>query len=207
MAGGDHPARAAAAPRHVVVSDNDDGVRVIVGASSQDYPGWIRTQQDDLDLTRRERWEARFAPGGISHLLAEHVWEHLDPDEAEIAAAIVFDYLATGGFFRLAVPDGLFPGEEYQRIVQVGGPGPADHPAASHKVVYDYRTLPSVFERAGFKVRLLEWWDEDGRFHAEPWDEREGFIYRSARFDHRNADGRLGFTSLIIDAIKPERHS
>ncbi|HEV2073500.1 MAG TPA: hypothetical protein VGR29_07640 [Thermomicrobiales bacterium] len=35
------------------------------------------------------------------------------------------------------------------------------------------------------------------------WDEREGFVYRSARFDHRNRDGRYGFTSLIIDAVKP----
>jgi len=30
----------------------DEGIRIIVGASSQDYPSWIRTQQADLDLTR-----------------------------------------------------------------------------------------------------------------------------------------------------------
>lgn len=101
------------------------------------------------------------------------------------------------------MPDGLFPDEEYQRTVQVGGPGPADHPAASYKLVYDYRTLPPLFAAAGFAVRLLEWWDEEGEFPAEAWDEREGFIYRSARFDHRNRDGQYGFTSLIIDAIKP----
>lgn len=179
-------------------------IRVIIGASSQEYPGWMRTQQDELDLVRREDWASRFAPGSVRRLLTEHVWEHLDPDEAAVAAAIAFDYLVPGGFFRLAVPDSLLPDEEYQRGVQVGGPGPADHPAASHKVVYDYRTLPPVFARAGFAVRLLEWWDEDGVFHVEPWDEREGFIYRSARFDHRNADGEFGFTSLIIDAVKPE---
>ncbi len=186
-------------------SDTQQDVRVIIGASSQDYPGWLRTQQDELDLTREEDWDARFAPGSIGRLLMEHVWEHLDPDEALIAAGIAFQYLAPGGYVRVAVPDGLFPDEDYQRTVQVGGPGPVDHPAASHKVVYEYRTLPAVFEQVGFEVRLLEWWDEDGIFHAESWDERDGFIYRSARFDHRNVDGRLGFTSLIIDAIKPER--
>lgn len=111
--------------------------------------------------------------------------------------------LTTGGFFRCAVPDELFPDAKYQRTVQVGGPGPADHPAASHKVVYDYRTLPEVFVVVGFEVRLQEWWDEEGDFHAETWDEREGFIYRSARFDHRNCGDRYGFTSLIVDAIKP----
>lgn len=161
-------------------------IRVIIGASSQDYPGWIRTQEDELDLTSRMDWEERFALGSIRRLLAEHVWEHLDPGEATIAAGICFDFLCPGGFFRLAVPDGLFPNKEYQRTVQIGGPGPVDHPAATHKVVYDYRTLPPLFEEAGLTVQLLEWWDEDGMFHAELWDEREGFIYRSARFDHRN---------------------
>jgi len=180
-----------------------DPIRLIVGASSQDYPGWIRTQEDDLNLVRRPDWEARFSPGSLDRVLAEHVWEHLDAADAAVAAGIVFDFLRPGGVFRLAVPDGLFPDDEYQRLVQVGGPGPADHPAASHKVVYDYRTLPPVFARAGFAVRLLEWWDEAGVFHAGTWDERDGFIYRSARFDHRNRDGQLGFTSLIVDAMKP----
>lgn len=184
-----------------------NAVRVIVGSSSQDYAGWIRTQENELSLVRRADWAARFAPESIDRLLAEHVWEHLDPEEAEVAARIVFDYLRPGGVFRLAVPDGCFPDKDYQRLVQVGGPGPVDHPAASHKVVYDYRTLPPVFERAGFEVRLLEWWDEDGVFHHEPWDERDGFIYRSARFDHRNRDGVYGFTSLILDVIKRESSS
>ncbi len=133
----------------------------------------------------------------------EHVWEHLTLDEASVAAQVCFEFLVPGGFLRCAVPDGLFPNENYQRIVQAGGPGPVDHPAASHKVVYSYRTLAPVFKHAGFRVRLLEWWDNDGRFHAEPWDEREGFVYRSLRFDHRNREGNLGFTSLLLDAVKP----
>lgn len=182
-----------------------DEIRIVIGASSQDYPGWIRTQRSELDLTDRRGWEARFAPGSISRLLAEHVWEHLTPHEAAIAAGIAHDFLRPGGLFRIAVPDGLFPNKEYQRTVQVGGPGPADHPAATHQVVYDYRTLPVALAGAGFGVRLLEWWDEDACFHAEPWDEDDGFVYRSARFDHRNRHGVLGFTSLIVDAVKPSR--
>ncbi len=132
------------------------------------------------------------------------MWEHLTPGEARAAARNCYDFLAPGGFVRCAVPDGLLPDPEYQNIVKVGGPGPPDHPAASHKVVYDYRTLPPVFESAGFKVRLLEWWDEEGRFHTQPWDERLGLIYRSARFDHRNEDGQMRSTSVIVDAVKPQ---
>lgn len=178
-------------------------LRVIIGASSQAYAGWIQTQEDELDITKRPDWVAWFRRGSISRLLAEHVWEHLSAEEAANAARICFDFLVPGGFFRCAVPDGLFPDPGYQRVVQVGGPGPADHPASSHKVVYDYRTLPIAFERAGFSVRLLEWWDEQGTFHAEPWDAREGFIHRSLRFDHRNRGVTPGFTSLIVDATKP----
>lgn len=111
-------------------------IRVIVGASAQAYPGWIQTQQADLDLIRRDDWERRFEPGGISRILIEHVWEHLTPDEAVLAARNCFEFLEPGGFVRCAVPDGLFPDADYQRTVQVGGPGPPDHPAGSHRVVY-----------------------------------------------------------------------
>lgn len=177
--------------------------RVIIGASSQDYPGWLRTQQSGLDLVRDDDWERQFAPCSLSAVLIEHVWEHLAPDQARKAAGILYRFLAPGGYVRCAVPDGWFPNADYQHTVQVGGPGPADHPAASHKVVYTLALLTDVFAAAGFAVRPLEWWDEAGTFHERPWDPSDGFIYRSRRFDHRNSDGHPGFTSLIIDAVQP----
>lgn len=177
--------------------------RIIVGASSQDYLGWVQTQEDELDITCRDDWMTLFQRGSLTHILAEHVWEHLTLAGARIAASNCFAMLAPGGRVRCAVPDGNFPDAAYQRIVQVGGPGPADHPAASHKVVYTLNALSDVFASAGFKVVPLEWCDDDGRFHATDWDERDGFIYRSARFDHRNRDGAIRFASLIVDAVKP----
>lgn len=87
--------------------------------------------------------------------------------------------------------------------MQVGGPGPKDHPAASHKIVHTYRTLKPMFEAAGFQVQLLEYCDENGQFHYNEWDEKQGFIYRSVRFDHRNQNGQLECVSLIVDAKKP----
>ncbi len=184
------------------MTTGSEPVRVVVGASSQDYPGWVRTQQNDLDLVRRNDWERLFRPGSIQAILAEHVWEHLDEAEALLAAANCFAFLMEGGFVRCAVP-GLFPDATYQRTVRIGGPGPKDHPAASHQSLFTWRTLPSVFVSAGFQVRLLEWWDDDGQFQRRDWDANDGFIYRSVRFDDRNRCGRLGFTSLILDATKP----
>lgn len=123
-------------------------------------------------------------------------------EEGIQAARICYNYLKPGGYIRCAVPDGLFPDEEYQKTVQIGGPGPNDHPAASHKIVHTYHSIVSMFSEAGFDVQLLEYCDEQGKFHYNEWDEKQGFIYRSRRFDHRNTDDHLGFVSLIVDAVK-----
>ncbi|GIP41232.1 hypothetical protein J31TS4_45120 [Paenibacillus sp. J31TS4] len=181
---------------------HSEPLRIIIGASSQTYPGWTPTQEEELNLLRPDDWKRRFGSRRLRAVLAEHVWEHLTYEEGVAAARLCAEYLEPGGYIRCAVPDGYFPDEAYQRIVQVGGPGPADHPAASHRIVHTYRTLSRMFEEAGLRVRLLEYCDEQGVFHAEDWEPEDGFIYRSLRFDHRNRDGRLGFVSLIADAIK-----
>ncbi|PGV84161.1 SAM-dependent methyltransferase [Bacillus thuringiensis] len=137
--------------------------------------------------------------------MAEHVWEHLSYEEGIEAAKICYEFLMENGYIRCAVPDAFFPDEEYQQGVQIGGPGPLDHPAANHKIVHKYKTITSMFKSAGFQVRLLEYCDEKGKFHYNDWNEKGGFIYRSKRFDHRNRDNQLGFVSLIVDAVKNEK--
>jgi predicted SAM-dependent methyltransferase len=135
--------------------------------------------------------------------LCEHVFEHLTEAEGRAAARLCFDFLKPGGLLRVAVPDAYYPDPEYQRVVQIGGPGPADHPAADHKIVYDHARLTDVLASAGFEVDLLEYCDQAGRFHYHQWDLASGPIYRSLMMDHRNRSGRLGFASLIADARKP----
>ena len=73
---------------------------------------------------------------------------------------------------------------------------------ARHKVLYNYESLSSLFERAGFKVELLEYFDSDGEFHYVDWDTDSGKIHRSRRFDKRNKNGALKYTSIILDAHK-----
>nr|WP_150960570.1 methyltransferase domain-containing protein [Aneurinibacillus sp. XH2] len=180
-----------------------EAIKIIIGASSQNYPGWIQTQEDELNLLQRRDWEQSFGDARKADvILAEHVWEHLTYEEGVEAARICYDFLNDGGYIRCAVPDGFFQNEWYQNMVQIGGPGPKDHPAASHKIVHTYISLTRMFEEAGFKVRLLEYCDEEGRFHYREWDPQGGFIYRSYRYDHRNKEGNLGFVSLIADAVK-----
>ncbi|WP_117169427.1 class I SAM-dependent methyltransferase [Paraliobacillus sediminis] len=182
----------------------NENLKVVIGAGEHDNnPGWIQTQENELNLLRSEDWQNTFSPRSLEAILAEHVWEHLTYQEGIEAAMICYAYLKPGGYIRCAVPDGFFLDKDYQDIVKVGGPGPKNHPASSHKSLYNYKTLSSMFEEAGFKVTLLEYCDENGDFHFINWEEKNGYIYRSKRFDHRNKNGTLGFVSLIIDAVKP----
>lgn len=178
-------------------------MNVILGAGNTRYPGWTATQADELDIRSGEDWAALFVPGSIDALLAEHVWEHLTLSEGQAAARHCYQYLKPGGYIRCAVPDGNYRNEWYQNMIQIGGPGPSDHPAASHKIVYDYRTFAEVFIQARFVVSLLEYCDEDGVFHYAYWNEADGMIGRSYRFDTRNTGDKLGMVSIIIDAKKP----
>jgi predicted SAM-dependent methyltransferase len=175
-------------------------LRVILGAGPTQFPGWIGTDLDTLNITRLSQWRALFGHRRVETLLAEHVWEHLSPDEAAVANRLCFRFLGPGGRLRLAVPDGLHPAPAYREWVRPGGSGPG---ADDHRILYDYRTLTASLQEPGFKVRLLEYWDEHGQFYFTDWSSAEGHIARSKRYDPRNQERELAYTSLIVDAMKP----
>jgi predicted SAM-dependent methyltransferase len=182
-------------------------LNVIIGAGEQRWDGCIATQQNELDLLNPSTFERFFAGRRADALLCEHTWEYLTLEEAAIAARVCWSYLKVGGRLRVAVPDCRFPDPEYQPTVRVGGPGPAEHPAAGHRVLYVAETFEAMFLEAGFSVRLLEWWDHNGVFNVAPWQPEDGPIYRSTLLDHRNVayrsgTGPPGYTSLILDATR-----
>jgi predicted SAM-dependent methyltransferase len=174
-------------------------LRIVIGAGSSCPPGWIGTNIHQLNLLAPADWRRYFIPASVDAMLAEHVWEHLTPYEGLGAARICYAYLRPGGYLRVAVPDGLHPDPAYIEHVRPGGSGPGAH---DHKALYTYRTIAELFSQAGFTVRHLEHFAEDGAFHAAPWDPADGPIRRSLRFDERNRDGRPPYTSLLIDAHK-----
>ena len=178
-------------------------MKIVLGAGTTQFDGWISTQQDQLDLLKPETFEAFFQDEQAEAMLAEHLFEHLTLAEAMIAAQTLKQYLKPGGWIRAAVPDRNFRNEEYQKLVQVGGPGPQDHPAATHKIVYDYKQFCAVFVQAGFEVSLLEYCDERGDIHYRYANDADGHIGRSYRYDSRNDHHRLGMVSIILDAYKP----
>lgn len=178
---------------------NNPSPSIVVGASGVFEQGWIPTDVHTLNLLKSERWKIFFKENSINAILAEHVWEHLSPSEGKVAARTCYQFLKKGGYARIAVPDGLHNKPEYIEYVKPGGSGAG---ADDHKILYTYKSIKEAFEQAGFQVRLLEYFDENGRFHFNDWDPAKGMIHRSKRFDERNSNGELNYTSLIIDAVK-----
>ena len=174
-----------------------------MGAPLRVDKGWLPTSIDFLDLLKECDWQRYFYPNSIDAILAEHVWEHLTAAEGLQAAKNCFHYLRPGGYIRIAVPDGLHPDHCYIESVKVGGSGPGSN---DHKVLYTYATLKELFEAAEFKVDLLEYFDERAEFHYKEWDPKDGMIHRSKLWDERNKDGRLNYTSIIIDGHKLVPH-
>jgi predicted SAM-dependent methyltransferase len=175
----------------------DCPIKIIIGAGTTNAPGWIATDQDVLNIVRPSDWDGLFPPGSIHNLLAEHVWEHLDEDEASLALRNCHKYLRPSGVLRLAVPDGFHPNPQYIEHVRVGSQG--------HKVLYNHRKMTDALSDAGFEPRLLEYYDENHAFHEAEWNLDNGIIRRSRRFQEAARDDYPDYSSLIVDAVKPDR--
>lgn len=174
-------------------------LRIVVGASGVYEPDWLPTDIHLLNMLRIEDWEEYFSPSSIDAILAEHVWEHLTPEQGLASAINCHTYLRPGGYLRIAVPDGNHPDQTYIENVRPGGSGLG---AEDHQVLYTYSTLSHMLKQAGFQVDLLEYFDEMGNFCGKAWDSAAGMVHRTSRFDERNLDGQLNYTSLLADAYK-----
>lgn len=172
-------------------------LNVILGAGPVNVSGWIPTDADILDVTSTRAWVKLFSPNSIDRLMAEHVLEHLSDAECTMALTECFRYLKGGGLLRVAVPDGNRKDREYVKEVSP--------PKDGHKLLFTVDDLVARLERVGFEATPLEYFDVSEQFHSHPWDEADGLIRRSLRYDTQEPfkRGALYYTSLIVDARKP----
>lgn len=181
-------------------------LRVIVGAGDTSFEGWVATDMDTVNLLDPGKLVTAFPlPATLTALLAEHVLEHFDVQEALAASEAAYCLLKPGGIFRVAVPETLMPVHTVS-IYGYGGWGVKSQTISGypgHHSAWDATSLSQLLQLAGFQTLPLEFWDTKGTFHSEPWDDSSGPITRSAARDFRNRNGSLVFTSLIVDAVKP----
>jgi predicted SAM-dependent methyltransferase len=176
-------------------------LRIVIGSSQVFDKGWIPTNVQYLNLLNDQQWQHAFGDARLDAILTEHVWEHLALADSHTAAAQCFKYLKPGGYLRIAVPDGNHPDPDYIEFVRPNGSGSG---AWDHKVLYTFDTLRDVLQGAGFTVDLLEYYDAAGQFHAVPWDQKAGRIWRCKGYHEQKRDGSdMNYSSLIVDARKP----
>jgi len=179
-----------------------DMVKVVIGAGSVNYEGWLITDLPVLNALSSMDWWCTFPRSSIDRILAEHVVEHWTEGEFRLFLRIVRPFLSRKGFVRMAVPDGFHPDPSYIDYVKPGGSG---NGADDHKVLYNYITMTSILSEEQYDYNLLEYFDELGQFHRLLWETNDGLVQRSADYDPRNKEYPLSYTSLIIDAWPSKR--
>src|SRR5262245_12318003 len=127
-------------------------LKVVIGSGETALVGWVATDLPLVDITDLNSLKSWFRIGSVQAFLAEHVWEHFTPEQAQAATVNCYRLLGPGGHLRIAVPDGLHPNPEYIDHVKPGGTGPGCN---DHRILYTYRTLVELLEAAGFEVNLL----------------------------------------------------
>lgn len=175
-------------------------INLIIGSSEINYPHWISSNKHNLNITNIDDFYGVLGKRKIDKLLAEHVLEHIDNKDLSQALNNIYSCLTTSGNFRIAVPDGYHRDADYIEQVKPGGTG---NGSDDHKHLFTYETLGKLLIGVGFRVKLVEYWDEHGQFHTVySNDDQLGCIRRSFINDKRNSDGKPHYTSLIIDATK-----
>nr|WP_294870721.1 hypothetical protein [uncultured Pedobacter sp.] len=180
------------------IKNSTGKLQIIIGAHTTDYKDWLPTNIENLNLLEISSFDNLFGDKKADRFLAEHVFEHISYDDAIIALKNCNKYLKKGGVVRIAVPDGFHPNPDYINMVKPGGHGEGAH---DHKLLYDHKTLSKAFEESGYRVNLLEYYDENGKFHFNEWDSKDGHVIRSKRYDKRFNEP-LGYSSLIVEGIK-----
>lgn len=179
-------------------------IKIIVGAAETWRSGWYATNEQWFDIASKADWAKNFRGKFLlSHVVAEHVFEHLTPAETEIALEQIAKHLLPGGRLRIAVPDGYHPDPIYRAHTCVGGIG---DDASDHKQVFNVDSLTEVLESAGLKCIHVEGYRNDGQLILTSYSTDDGYIWRSRlnRADSVKLPWRFpdSDTSLIVDAVK-----
>ena len=167
-------------------------VKIIIGSGGTQYDGWIATDIPHFDILKKTDWEFFFSKYKIDKLLTEHVLEHLTSREVEIVLQFACQFMKKDGCFRIAVPDGNNPDPKYIDDVSPPGKLGSYH---GHKSLWNNKIFTDVAVKNKFEIKILEHFDEGGKYILNPFTDENGWISRTGK--NQNVE-----KSLIVDLIK-----
>lgn len=196
--------------------------KIVIGASTTNFDGWLSTDKDVLDVTNQKNWAKYFKKSSIDNLLAEHMFEHLTYNQTRTALQLCKKYLKKGGCLRIAVPDANHPSRYVYNLTKPGGIDPG---ADDHKIFFDIEIVKRLAAEFNFELKLLEYFDEKGFFFQQKFNFNNGYISRCSknykgRFTNSNEELQklhdslppenlkqfkqlnITYTSLLFDLIK-----
>ena len=199
-----------------------DPLRLNIGAGGTEYTGWISLEHRVLDITSRSQWRSLLGKRMAANILAEHVFEHLYYQDAMRAFNYIAEYMAPGGVFRFAVPDGNHPSAYVRELT---GPQGTERGAEDHKYFYTIGDIPEIERLTGLHAEPLEYFSADGVFVSGPIDFARGYISRCSanykgRFTESEEEMRrmietvpehlreqfhskgISYTSLLVDWVR-----
>lgn len=171
-------------------------IKLMIGSGGTTQKGFIATDIDFLDIRNWWHWRRSFVKNSISHILAEHVFEHLSNQEIRRTLKLMHYYMKPEGRVRIAIPDKNRLDLKYLKSVTP--------PVDGHKSLLGVGEISEIFKSAGFKPVPLEYFNSKGEFIHYDWDEKDGKILRSFKYD-KQKDFKIKnyhYTSLIVDGIK-----
>lgn len=179
-------------------------IKIIVGAAETYQENWYSTNEQWLDITNQKDWAKIFkGKPRLTHVVAEHVFEHLTPEEAVRSLKLIYEHLVDGGRVRIAVPDGYNPDPVYLKHVGIKGIG---DDAADHKQLLNRDVLTALLADAGFAPEFVEGYDKSGELTCADYSAEDGFIMRSRAHQDQSIRDKWAFpdadTSLIMDGVK-----
>lgn len=186
------------------VLKNEGELKIIVGAAETYQEGWYSTNEQWLDITRDDHWKNIFSRKVcLTHVVAEHVFEHLTYEEAGRSLSYIYDHMLSGGRVRIAVPDGYNPNPVYLKHVGICGIG---DDAADHKQLLNVEVLSRLLEAAGFKANHLEGYNAEGALVQADYSTQNGYVMRSRMHNNDEVKPKWAFpdaeTSLIVEGVK-----
>lgn len=173
-------------------------LKLIIGSGGTSQKGYVSSDVDWLDITKWWHWAINFRPNSIKNMLAEHVFEHLTRNQIIKSLKLIKFYLKEGGRIRIAVPDKNRQDKKYAKLVKP--------PIDGHLSYMNVDDLSDILSGLGFEVKPLEYFDHKGKFIHKVWSDKDGVVRRSFKYDKQKnfKNGKLYYTSLIIDAIKKQ---